>query len=130
MLRMAIRLSEDEFAALAAEAVDSLPEEFRRRMENVSVEVAPRPTREQIGAAGDRAERRTLLGLYHGVPLTHKSVSAPWDWPERIYLFQRNIEAICRTRRQVVDRIRRTVLHEIGHHFGMDEDDLDALGYG
>jgi len=128
---MPIRLTESEFAALVAEALGSLPEEFRARMENVSVEVHPLPARLLLRSMRLRqSDRQRLLGLYHGVPLTEKSVQNPVDWPERIYLFQRNIEAACRSRGEIVEQIRRTVLHEIGHHFGMTEQDLEDLDCG
>jgi len=69
-----------------------------------------------------------LLGLYQGVPLTRKSVSAPVDWPGRVFVFQRNIEAVCNSREEIVRRVRTTVLHEVGHHFGLSEEDLAKLG--
>ena len=78
----------------------------------------------------DLPRGEVLLGYYQGVPLTQKSVSAPFEYPERILIFQANIEACCRTRKEIVQQVRKTVLHEIGHHFGMDEDDLEELGYG
>ena len=125
---MAIRLSEEEFAALVDQAIESLPEQFRARMENLSVEILPRPGRELLASLKMRLrDAKLLLGLYHGVPLTKKSVRAMLDWPERIYIFQRNVEAICETRGEAVRRVRETVLHEIGHHFGMTEEDLRRL---
>ena len=125
---MPIRLSEEEFDELVQQALDSLPEEFLQYMENVSVEVRPLPSRRQDRHGKSR--RTLLLGLYEGVPLTKKSVSAPWEWPEQIFIFQRNIEAVCGTREEIVQQVRKTVLHEVGHHFGMDEKDLRRWGYG
>ena len=125
---MPIRLTEDEFAKLVDEALAQVPPQFDRYMQNVVVEVRPEPTRQMLQGMNIRGGR-TLLGLYSGVPLTAKSVDALVDWPERIFIFQRNIEAICDTRQEAVREIRTTVLHEVGHHFGMDEDDLDELGY-
>ncbi|RPI64680.1 MAG: metallopeptidase family protein [Planctomycetaceae bacterium] len=126
---MPIRLSEDEFGELVDEALAGLPEQFVQYMENLSVEVQPRPTRELMKSMHIRGGGN-LLGVYHGVPLTQKNVDAPIDWPERIVIFQRNIESICDNHQQVIEQIRTTVLHEVGHHFGMDEDDLEKLGYG
>lgn len=125
---MPIRVSQERFARLVDEAVASLPDSFKPYMENVSVEILPRPTRRmrldaRLGPDDD------LLGLYQGVPLTEKSVSTPYDWPERILIFKGNIERICDTEREVIRQVRQTVLHEIGHHFGLSEDDLDELGY-
>ena len=75
------------------------------------------------------SEKSDLLGLYCGQPLTDRSVSQPVRWPDRILLYQRNVERICRTRAEVVEQVRITVLHELGHHFGLEEDDLEELGY-
>jgi predicted Zn-dependent protease with MMP-like domain len=124
-----IRLSEEEFAELVDEALASVPRQFREHMENLVVEVRPRPTPRLLARLKVRGGSN-LLGVYHGSSLMHKSVDAPVDWPESVYIFQRNIEALCDSRRDVVEQIRITVLHEIGHHFGMDEDDLEGLGYG
>ena len=127
---MAIRLSEEEFQELVDQALESLPEAFGPFMENLSVEVQPFPSRDLMRERKVKGPRTLLLGLYHGVPLTQKSVSAPFDWPEQIFIFQRNIEAVCDSREEIVTQVRQTVLHEVGHHFGMDEDDLRKLGYG
>ena len=125
---MPIRLSQREFVKLVDEAMASLPEQFLPYLENLAVEVRPRPTREQL-ASMDLPPGTPLLGMYHGVPLTQKSVDAPFDWPEVVFIFQRSIEEVCETPEEVVDEIRTTVLHEIGHHFGFEEDELDDLGY-
>ena len=124
-----MRLSIDDFDRLVEQALSGLPEEFARHMENVIVEVQRRPTRALLDKM-DVPRGRTLLGYYEGVPLTQKSVSAPYEMPERILIFKDPIESCCRTREEIVEQVRETVLHEIGHHFGMDEDDLDSLGYG
>ena len=127
---MAIRLSEEEFQELVDQALESLPEAFLPYMENLSVEVMPLPSRDLMRERKVQGPRTLLLGLYHGVPLTQKSVSAPFDWPEQIFIFQRNIEAVCDSREEIVTQVRQTVLHEVGHHFGMNEKDLRKLGYG
>jgi len=124
-----IRLTEDEFARLVDEAIESLPQQFAARLQNVAVNVQPIPDAGQVQRLNLRRPSG-LLGLYEGVPLTKKTVGAMLDWPEQIIIFQRNIENLCRNRRQVLDCVRRTVLHEIGHHFGLDEKDLRDLGYG
>jgi predicted Zn-dependent protease with MMP-like domain len=123
-----LRLSEDDFLALVDEALDSIPPQFEPYMEGLSVEVQPMPTREVLDAVG-LSDPRSLLGYYHGVPLPDRSVSHSLTMPDVIIIYQRNIERICRTRAQAVRQIRKTVLHEVGHHFGMDEDELDNLGY-
>jgi predicted Zn-dependent protease with MMP-like domain len=125
---MPIRLSEKDFQKLVDKALATLPDEFLPYMENVSVEVQPRATPQMLREAGVEPGGE-LLGYYVGVPLPEKSVSAPWDLPERILIFQKPIEEICRSRQEVVEEVRLTVLHEIGHHFGMDEEDLEGYGY-
>ena len=126
-----IRLNRREFDALVAKAVSLLPEQFRAHMENLSIEVYPRPTREMLDEDGfEPDDEQELMGLYVGVPLTEKSVNATYEWPEQIYLFQENIQAVCDTPGQVVKEIRATVLHEIAHHFGFDDDELDKMGLG
>ena len=72
---------------------------------------------------------RSLLGLYRGTPLPRRHVDAPYRYPERIVIYKANIERICRSRNQMIEQIRRTVLHEVGHHFGLDEQQLRQLGF-
>jgi predicted Zn-dependent protease with MMP-like domain len=123
-----MEISKEEFAALVQEALDTLPEEFAGRLENLSVEVQSLPSPELMRLYNIRG-RRSLLGLYVGTPLTHKSVMAPWEYPEAIYIFQNNIQRISRSREEVIAQVRATVLHEIAHHFGMEDDELDEIGY-
>jgi len=124
-----MRLSPEEFRDLVDEALDEVPDEFVPYLQGLAVDVEPLPDRATLRSVGLR-NPRSLLGLYHGVPLTERSVEHTVRMPERVVIYQDNIQRICRTRRQVVQQIRKTVLHEIGHHFGLDEDDLSELGYG
>jgi predicted Zn-dependent protease with MMP-like domain len=126
---MPYRVSKAEFMDLVESAVADLPEEFARFLEEVPIEVHDLPT------ASQQARLRTehgslLLGLYVGRPRTRRSVEDSGAMPDVIYLFQKNIESICHSEAQLIEQVRKTVLHEIGHHFGMTEEDLDALGYG
>jgi predicted Zn-dependent protease with MMP-like domain len=123
-----MELSRDDFQELVRQALEQVPESFRSHLENLSVDVEDMPDRTTCESVGLDDPRR-LLGLYHGTPLTKRSVEQPFRYPERVVLYQANIQRVCRTRRQIVEQVRRTVLHEIGHHFGLDEDDLDELGY-
>jgi predicted Zn-dependent protease with MMP-like domain len=115
------------FEHLVAEAVNSLPEEISERMENVDVVVADRPTREQLrvlkGRKGD-----TLFGLYEGVPLTSRSHGYGLVMPDKITIFQEPIESRCRNDAQIVKEVRRVVLHEIAHHFGISDRRLWDMG--
>ncbi len=123
-----MRLSHEAFADAVSEALDSLPDDFRPYMEDLVVDIEDSPDAQTL-ADLNMKDRRSLLGLYRGVPLTNRSVGQMLRIPERIVLYQRNIERICRTRDEVVNQIRRTVLHEVGHHFGMGEAQLRRLGY-
>jgi len=114
------------FEQLVAEAIDTLPEDFRKRMDNVAiiVEDYPSPREERRFARG-----RLLLGLYQGHPLTRRDSRYGLAFPDKITIYQANIESICRTDTEVRDQVRKTVLHEIAHHFGIDDHRLRDLGY-
>ncbi len=123
-----MRVSADEFERLVREAIAEIPESLRGYLDNVVVEVEPVPRAEDL--AGLEIDDATeLLGLYHGTPMTERSVELEMQLPDRVTIYQRNIEQICETPREIVEQIRTTVLHEIGHFFGMDEDDLFDVGY-
>jgi len=111
-----------------ADALRDVPAEFRPYLENLAVDVEPSPSRRTLHSVG-LTDPHGLLGLYEGTPLTERSVEHGLRLPERVVLYQDNIQRVCRDRREVVEQIRTTVLHEIGHHFGLDEDDLEELGY-
>ena len=122
-----IHVSDDDFDRAVQDALDSVPDEFRPYLANVLIEVQPRP-----GAALLKEHRETegLLGIYVGVPLEEKGPGrAPIPMPDRILIFRENLCAMCDSREELVDEIRVTLLHEIGHHFGLDEDRLADLGY-
>src|SRR5580704_14706768 len=108
-----------EFKKLVGEAMDSLPAEFRSRIENVAVLVEDRPPQEPHSAQGE--PKHLLLGIFHGVPLTQRSSFQSFMAPSEIVLYQKNIEAVCRTDEEVREQVRRTVIHEFGHYFGMTE---------
>ncbi|HXK61750.1 MAG TPA: metallopeptidase family protein [Acidobacteriota bacterium] len=110
------------FRELVAEALDQFPDEFAQYLDNVEVVVEDLPSPE-IQRRFRTSPRHLLLGLYQGVPLTERSVLAV-QMPDIIYLYKSNIEAVCRSEAEIRKQIRDTILHEIGHHFGMDEDQL------
>jgi len=115
------------FDRLVGEALDSLPPGVRRWLENVEVLVAERPTRAQL-AGVDLDDMYDLLGLYEGTPLTERGVAHGMVEPDRVTLFRLPILAVCQTAAEVRDEVRQTVLHELAHHFGIDDDRLEALG--
>jgi len=112
-------MERDKFEALVEQALADLPEPFRQRLTNVAimVEDSPPPGIERQGL---------LLGLFHGIPRTEKSVfySSP---PDHIFLYQKNIEAISRNEAEVRRQIRNTLLHELGHYFGLNEEELRGI---
>jgi predicted Zn-dependent protease with MMP-like domain len=115
------------FKALAREAVEGLPEHLRARIDNVAIIVRRRPTARELRAAGV-PPGGTLLGLYQGTPLPLRTSGYNMTLPDRIYLFREPLEAMCRTDEQLVAQIRRTVLHELAHHFGIDDARLTEIG--
>ncbi|HEV8198594.1 MAG TPA: metallopeptidase family protein [Candidatus Polarisedimenticolia bacterium] len=119
-------MDRERFELLVAEAIDSLPDDFRQKMNNVAVVVEdlPSPREERRFARG-----RLLLGLYQGQPLTRRSSSYGMAFPDKITIYQANIEALCRTEDEIRRQVRKTVLHEIAHHFGIDDHRLRDLGY-
>ena len=126
---MAYHVSKADFARYVEQALAELPEPFASHLEQITVEVKDRPTRRQLREVG-LAEDELLFGLYQGVALPDRSVQHSGVLPDRILIFQEDHEIACDNARELVEEIRTTVLHEIGHHFGMDEDDLDEIGYG
>ena len=112
-----VEVSPERFEELVSEALDGLPPRLGRMMRNVAVTVD-----HDGGPAG-------LLGLYQGVPLTRRTSQYAGVLPDHITIYRRAICAICRTDAEVVDQVRRTVIHEVGHHFGIGDQRLHELGW-
>ena len=110
-------LTPERFEEIVADALDTLPAWVRERMENVDVLVAPAPPEDQPG----------LLGLYEGVPLTRRGIGYSGVLPDRITLFRASILRTAGTEDELVERVRRTVVHEIAHFFGISDDRLREL---
>lgn len=115
------------FRRLVQRALDSVPETFAERLDNVEVLVRTRPTTDELEAAGV-GQRGTLLGLYQGIPLTVRGHHYGSTLPDRILIYQESIESICGSEAEVVEQVQQTVLHELAHHFGIDDERLDQLG--
>jgi predicted Zn-dependent protease with MMP-like domain len=111
------------------EAVALLPPELLRRVENVDIVVEVRPTAHDKKAAGI-GPGHTLLGLYPGIPLTERGSNYNLVGPDKISIYQEPIEEMCEDDEQIVEQVRKTVLHELGHYFGISDDRLDELGMG
>ncbi|MFQ5343485.1 MAG: metallopeptidase family protein [Anaerolineae bacterium] len=121
-------MTPDHFLQLVREAVESLPEQIARAMENVEVIVEPWPTVQQLLSAGITPGRGTLFGLYQGVPLTRRTSAYSLVLPDKITIFQGPIIAMHRSDDAIREQVRRTVIHEIAHHFGIDDDRLREMG--
>ena len=107
----------ERFEQLVSEALDGIPPELGRLMDNVALFVE------------DTSGDPHLLGLYEGVPLTARTHDYAGVLPDRITIYRLPICARCRSEEEVVDEVRTTVVHEVAHHFGIDDDRLDELGY-
>ncbi|MGH3436948.1 MAG: metallopeptidase family protein [Sciscionella sp.] len=107
------------FEELVADALDLIPERFTRAMDNVAVLVA------EINPENPR-----LLGLYHGISLTRRTTYYSGVLPDRIVIYRKPILGICATEEDVVRQVAITVVHEVGHHFGLDDATLHELGWG
>jgi predicted Zn-dependent protease with MMP-like domain len=112
-----IEVEPGRFEDMVVTALDGLPEELGRLMANVAVTVQHEP-----GPPG-------LLGLYEGIPLTSRTTQYAGVLPDRITIYRQAICAICHTEDEVEDQVRRTVVHEVAHHFGIDDDRLRELGW-
>jgi predicted Zn-dependent protease with MMP-like domain len=112
-----IEVDPARFEEMVASALDGLPEDLGRLMSNVAVTVEHR-----AGPPG-------LLGLYEGVPLTSRTTGYAGVLPDRITIYRQAICAACQTEQEVGDQVRRTVIHEVAHHFGLDDARLRELGW-
>jgi predicted Zn-dependent protease with MMP-like domain len=113
-------VSPGEFEEVVGEALDGVPQELTRLMDNVAVFVEDEPP----------ADAPDLLGLYHGTPLTERGWSYAGVLPDRIVVYRQPLLRLCSSRDELVDEVRITVVHEIAHHFGIDDERLHDLGYG
>jgi predicted Zn-dependent protease with MMP-like domain len=117
---MSIEMSPEAFEELVADALDDIPPELSSLIDNcvIMVEEYPPPDADD------------LLGLYEGIPLTERGETYAGALPDRILIFRAPILSMCDTAEEVVEEVHITVVHEIAHHFGIDDDRLHELGYG
>jgi predicted Zn-dependent protease with MMP-like domain len=123
-----VKLPRKRFEALVLRALETIPDPIRARMDNVDVVIEDRPT------AAQRAELEMepdeeIFGLYEGTPLIERGITADPLMPDKITIFQRPLEEACETDEEITEEVRRTIVHEVAHHFGFDEDRLAELGY-
>ncbi len=121
------RHKQRQFERLVAGALDGLPDEVLAMLDNVEVVVEDWPSDAQL--TRDGASGETLFGLYEGIPLTERGNGYSMVLPDKITIFRRPLERTFRSRQELMRQVRITVVHELGHHLGMDEDRLEALGW-
>jgi predicted Zn-dependent protease with MMP-like domain len=120
-----VEIGERHFEDVVADALDSLPPSLGELMDNVAVIVEDWPTAEQLGGRGG-----TLLGLYEGVALTHRSpMSYSAVMPDRITIFRQPIVRLAGSEEELVKIVTKTVIHEVAHHFGISDARLQELGW-
>ena len=118
-----------DFEKLVLEALEQLPPQFRDALHNIDIQVRWRPTLAELRRARIR-HGGSLFGMYVGVPLTKRSHGYTMTLPDRIMIYQQTHERYCRSEAEIVEQARQTLLHEIGHYLGIDEDRLRELGVG
>ena len=125
-----VHLSDEEFEAAVGDALDTIPGELADQMDNVVILVRDEPEPELLTADDYNEDGLpTLLGLYDGIPLTERDDAWSVVLPDRILIFKGPLERWCANREELTAEIGVTVLHEIAHHFGIDDDRLHELGW-
>jgi predicted Zn-dependent protease with MMP-like domain len=120
-------MNRDIFERFVAEAIETLPEYFREKLDNVEVVVEEWPDRGTMQRVGVRHPAE-LLGIYHGVPQTKRTHDYGLVLPDKISIYRKPILMRCRTLEEVRQTVRRVVRHELAHHFGIDDDRLREIG--
>jgi predicted Zn-dependent protease with MMP-like domain len=119
-------MTREYFRELVEEAIDTIPDTFAREIKNVAIVVEDEPSPELL--AEMEMEPGELMGLYQGTPLTEREAAYGNQLPDRITLFKDCIESVCEgDEEQIVDEIGMTLIHELGHYFGMEEDEIMAV---
>ena len=124
------KMTDDEFESAVQDAIDSIPDEFLDELESVTIVVADEPEEEDFECAGLYSEGGDLLGLYDGTSLAERDSGYGFgDYPDTIMIFKGPHERLQGGRDEIIEEVRRTVVYEIAHYFGMDEDQVDEMGY-
>ena len=123
------KLTDEEFDRIVKRAIQRIPLEICKHLDNIQISVRSRPSRKMLKEL-DLPRQKTLLGLFRGVPLNEQSITNPPLFPSTIFIFQEPLQEICETIGELEKQIEITVVHEIAHAIGIDEDRLAELGYG
>ena len=122
-------MDKNEIRKEVARVLDKLPRQFRKQLQNVEVVVEERPGKELFLDAGLDPQEDTLYGLYQGIPLPDRSSLYPPMLPDKITIFAEPLLRDFPSPNELREQIRITVLHELAHYFGFDDDEIDKLGY-
>ena len=121
-----MKVTEEEFEELVTEAISSLPKKFKEKMENIVVVIESLPSQELLREMRIKSPYG-LLGLYRGVPYPRRGIWYRNVMPDKIIIFKKPIEVRCRNKEDIKESVRRVVVHEIGHYFGLGEADLRKI---
>lgn len=119
-------VSDEEFDRIISRAMDELPQEYIKGLDNVAILYADEPDEHQAQKAGLR-EQDLLLGLYEGIPLTRRGAGYTFVLPDKITLFKHAITAVSQDPKQFFEQVKRTLWHEIAHYYGLDHDRIHEL---
>ncbi len=115
-----------EFEELVADALDGLPEEFLQKLDNIDIVVEDEPSEDELRRLGIKPPN-TLLGLYHGVPRNKRGRGYANVLPDKITIYMKPIESLCRNEEELKEKVREVVMHEIGHYFGLSEREIRGV---
>jgi len=118
------------FDSSVQSSISRLPQELRKHLNEIELIIDDYPEPGLLNSRHGRTFPSTILGLYTGTSMPHRSIFNPMEWPGRIYLFRKNILKHCRTEKEMEEQIFLTLMHELGHALGLDEGDLKARGLG
>jgi predicted Zn-dependent protease with MMP-like domain len=121
-----LTINEDLFRKIVSESIDSLPDGYIGNMKNVAIVVEDEPSPQQLAKLHVH-EGSTLFGLYEGIPLTRRSGNYGMVLPDKITIFKNPLLQNCRDLKDLKKQVKRTVWHEIAHHYGLDHDDINRL---
>lgn len=126
LLMLKCGMDRKSFESLIEKALDDLPKRFAMALKNIHVVVEDSPSEEDRDSVGLEPDE-TLFGLYHGIPLMERGTDYANVLPDRIVIYQRTLEASFHSRNDLIREIRETVFHELGHYFGMSDEEMEAL---
>jgi predicted Zn-dependent protease with MMP-like domain len=124
-----MKLTREEFEEIVTLSLKRLPKTFKKKMQNVDVVVEDRASQDLLSEMGLQSPYE-LLGLYQGVPIDRRGFYYGNVLPDKITLFQKPIESICKTREEIEEKVKEVVIHEVGHYFGLNDNRLRELEEG